>query len=305
MPSLLSQGSIYRFGGEDGTRALQTSLAYDLTRFTTSLSSSSDKGVGEWQRLAPMPTARGFAGAARLGDMVYVCGGFDKVPLADVERYSIKNNTWRTFTSMEVARSRHVVLSCAGFVYMLGGETQQETTAACEVYDPRAGVWRDIAPMLVARRNHAGVCFNSRLYVFGGDSSGSVECYSPSDNEWKALAPLPAPTSGARAVALNGTCILVVGTSDAYMYHIDTNTWSRTSFELPATISGFSLHDLDGLLVVAGGRGAGEFSSGTEGEQANLREARRKTYMLNYRGWGGSWRQLPDLPEASNAAACV
>ena len=56
------EGKLYVFGGWDGARFVATVYEYD-------------PGRDAWTARTPMPTARGFAGAAVAGGKVYVVGG--------------------------------------------------------------------------------------------------------------------------------------------------------------------------------------------------------------------------------------
>lgn len=56
-------------------------------------------------------------GATSLGDIIYVCGGYDGVTsLNSVERYDPLTNTWRSVAPMNKSRSAGAVVACQGIL---------------------------------------------------------------------------------------------------------------------------------------------------------------------------------------------
>lgn len=54
-------------------------------------------------------------GACSLGDIIYVCGGYDGVTsLNSVERYHPNTNAWCSVTPMNKSRSAGAVIACQG-----------------------------------------------------------------------------------------------------------------------------------------------------------------------------------------------
>lgn len=54
-------------------------------------------------------------GATALGDIIYVCGGYDGVTsLNSVERYHPSTNSWCSLAPMNKSRSAGAVIACQG-----------------------------------------------------------------------------------------------------------------------------------------------------------------------------------------------
>jgi N-acetylneuraminic acid mutarotase len=81
-----------------------------------------DPKTDDWKTRAPMPTARGFLGAALVGSKVYAVGGrvHGRPP---VESYDIGANHWERLDPMPgPARNRFGIAVLGTTIYVLGGE---------------------------------------------------------------------------------------------------------------------------------------------------------------------------------------
>lgn len=54
-----------------------------------------------------------------------------------------------------------------GFLYCIGGITDEGSTAACSYYDETNTEWKEISPMPTARCGMAAVAFRGRIYALG------------------------------------------------------------------------------------------------------------------------------------------
>ncbi|KAJ1442315.1 hypothetical protein B484DRAFT_442222 [Ochromonadaceae sp. CCMP2298] len=190
----------------------------------------------KWENCPLMMEGRGSHGAAGVGSVLYTIGGGGfHSNLSSCEAYDDLGaggvgRKWRTVAGLGV--SRHA-LAVAGTgdaddaIYAVGGWVDGTVcTGAVERYTPSTDRWESLAPLLLPRRLHALAAFpaqetvgaeagtaagqrsRDRLFVFGGNCddphwhTGSAEEYSPAENTWKALPPMPGPGGGAAAVTV-------------------------------------------------------------------------------------------------------
>jgi N-acetylneuraminic acid mutarotase len=120
-----------------------------------------DPATDHWKALAPMPTARGAANAATVGDKIYVIGGASVHPgqkivglsaqtphraLGTNEMYDPENNTWQERSPMPTSRNHAAIGVVNGKIYVLGGRlgavfVNASPTDVVEEYDPATDSW--------------------------------------------------------------------------------------------------------------------------------------------------------------------
>lgn len=100
-----------------------------------------DPSADEWSRGAPMPTKRGWFGAAAVGGRIYVLGGRTG-GMAPTEVYDTTSDTWETRTPLPEERQRFVVGVADGKVYVFPGERGlRESNVKIWIYDPQGDTW--------------------------------------------------------------------------------------------------------------------------------------------------------------------
>jgi N-acetylneuraminic acid mutarotase len=164
---------------------------------------SSTKG---WGTLRDARLERTEVGAARVGDSIYVVGGF--VPpsktTAAVERYDIDRNRWRRLAPMPIAVNHPAVTAHRGFLYVYGGYTDSSfgaVTAALQRFDPRRGKWR-LLPSSPTPRGAAALA--GRGGKIGGADGGplrTVETYDVGERRWSFAPPMRVAREHLAAVA--------------------------------------------------------------------------------------------------------
>jgi len=199
-----------------------------------------DPAADAWRARAPMPLARGAAGAALLNGRIYVVGGAGPLPnsrdqairpgspqrsLALVDEYDPIANRWRSRAPMPVARNHLAVESAGGKVYAIGGRLGGAFIIAMPgnvdltmEYDPAADVWLTKAAMPTARSACNSAALGGRIYVAGGElqtyqflaAYRAFEAYDPAANMWYQLPSLLIPRHEA-AMAPLGSQIHIVG----------------------------------------------------------------------------------------------
>jgi RHS repeat-associated protein len=256
-------GLVYVFGGASDTSIIGTVEAYDPAR-------------DSWSPRASMPTERGYAGAAPIGDAAYVVGGYNAgagVPgLPTVEVYDLVRDTWTTKARMTRGRVAPAIGAIGGKLYVSGGHCCNDNAVQppdyLEVYDPATDTWtpRGTAP---TDRAYAGYgVIGDKLYVVGGLTPyrqvlATLEAYDPATDTWTTLHPMPSALD-APAVATLGNKLYVAGGSTAssnlplavynqvYIYDAPTDSWT-TGVPMPTPRWGAGGAAVgDAFFVVAG-----------------------------------------------------
>ena len=227
-------------------------------------------GIPHWNEYQPMPTARYTAGAAAVGGIIYVIGGWTNGNLeaAVVEAYDPSSNTWSTKAPMPTARAALGVAAVNGIIYAIGGTTNcncgtPPILATVEAYDPVANTWSTKASIPTARRDMALGAIGGVLYVAGGANNAgplpTVEAYDPVANTWSTKAPLASAREGAAAAVLGGKLHVVGGVDQSAVrlglvdaYDPVANSWASKP-AMPTPRQWPSVGVLGSLLFAAGG----------------------------------------------------
>jgi hypothetical protein len=122
----------------------------------------------------PMPTARGFAGAAIAGGSIYVIGGYDgKESLAVNEEYLPERDTWSRRAPLPVGRHAFGIASIAEFIFVVGGEGETGSSLLPLQYFPQQDQWQEFEGPLSENWSHLGVVpTGMHLYALGGRLGG-------------------------------------------------------------------------------------------------------------------------------------
>jgi subtilisin family serine protease len=228
--------------------------------------------ANSWTPRTPLPSARHSSdGAAFLGSLIYVPGGFNgsNVLTRTLYAYNPLANTWVSKANMPITSGCGVSHSIGGKLYVFTGCTG--TTAApaglLHRYDPSTNTWtvRKAAPH--AHRYPAAGVINGKLYVVGGNdgstaATATLDVYDPATNTWSTKASMPtARRGGAAGAVVNGMLYVIGGRNSAgdYIptveaYNSATNTWVAKP-SLAAARSGLgSVTYHTGSIFAVGGR---------------------------------------------------
>jgi len=198
-----------------------------------------DPVADTWKALAPMPTKRGSALAAAVGDLIYVIGGATTIlgsketavhparpqmSVGTVEEYDPLKNTWRERSPMPTPRNHAAIGVVNGKIYVIGGRVGAafiglaSDIAVVEEYDPSTDQWgAPRARMPTARSAIGAGVYDGRIYVAGGEYQDprmmatfrAVEAYDPANNTWGEIPPMPVSRHGL-AVGVIGNRLHVV-----------------------------------------------------------------------------------------------
>jgi len=185
--------------------------------------SSAGAATGAWRALRSAGLERSEVGAARIGDSIYVVGGFmdPSATTAAVERYDVERDRWRRLGPMPIAVNHPAVTSHRGYLYVYGGYTDStsfDPIAALQRFDPRSGRWT-LLPASPTPRAAAGlVARGGKLYASGGADGvalDTLEVYDIATHSWRAAPPMATPREHIAAVATADGVYVLGGRSSA------------------------------------------------------------------------------------------
>ena len=236
---------------------------------------------GTWAIVAPMPTARAYAGAGVVDGKLYAAGGsyyndtaVEWTYLATTDVYDPVKNTWAAVAPMSTVRVYAGAGVVDGKLYALGGydpvKGNLNAFDTVEVYDPATDTWAAVAPMPTARGMLAAGVVDSKLYAVGGavmNNGGwtvlaNVEVYDPATNTWAAVASMPTARKSLASAVVGGKLYALGGSSfgccpdnalaTVEMYDTATNTWTTVA-PMPTARYGLVAEVVGGKLYAAGG----------------------------------------------------
>ncbi|HMM15361.1 MAG TPA: hypothetical protein PKA57_12105 [Parvibaculum sp.] len=261
-----------------------------------------------WRDGTPMTTARAYAGAALLGDDLYVIGGGGiSGPRSMTEIYDTVGDIWRAAAALPVGLQQFGIAVSGGKIYVAGGysargtrdERIEEESDNLWIFDPAVGTWISGAPMPSSRVALGLAAAGGKLYAIGGKGpdAGRVFVYSPETERWAvAAASMPAPRSDL-ALAVIGDEIYVIGghegkaaTPRVDIFDTARQTW-RPGPALPSPREGHVAAVLDGRIHVTGG------------ESLSPPRSYADHFVLDAKG--GAWGRAAPLPTPRHAAVAA
>ena len=162
-----------------------------------------DPANDNWKAIASLPTKRGSAVAAVVGDKIYVIGGAANLPgseamalmptvpqgvLGTVEEYDPAANTWRARSPMPTPRNHAAAGAVNGKIYVIGGRVGAafigvaSDISVVEEYDPAMDKWSAPRARMPTTRSALGAgTYNGRIYVAGGEFQDPRQRALPAD----------------------------------------------------------------------------------------------------------------------------
>ncbi len=150
-----------------------------------------------WTQLAPSPLSRTEVAAARVGNFVYVVGGFEEksgATTSSVARYDIERNSWSRVRDMPIAVNHPAATTYKDSVYVLGGyrgrHSLDDEVATFLRYDPAKDRWTKLRSAPTKRGALAIGVLADRLYAAGGANTADgalerLEIYDFKTRKWK------------------------------------------------------------------------------------------------------------------------
>ena len=147
--------------------------------------------------------------------IVSVGGWQENVPTKDVYAFIPSNSKWHPLSPIYAPRYNHAVVSCDGFIYVLGGRDDSTRLISSVLrFDTSANKWSYVSSLPYPLAALGAVAFDGQMYSIGGMSGiGSVNLvfkYSARKDTWQRVTSLNMP-SGGIAVAADENNIYVMG----------------------------------------------------------------------------------------------
>jgi hypothetical protein len=195
-------------------------------------------GERRWKPIAPMPTPRGGAGAAVIGDRIYVAGGVaDRRSLRTLEAYDVSTGRWSRLAPMQAERDHLGVAALDGRLHAVGGRRVEGSPLSDhESYNPATDRWERLADLPEPTSGFGLVAHGGRLIAAGGEDrprrvlTGSVWAYAPASREWTRLPSMSRPKHGFAMVEHRGRLWAFAGSKCSGFFPVrDVESWRPPS----------------------------------------------------------------------------
>ena len=179
----------------------------------------------EWEM--PLPVRQ--AGAAAIGNKIYVVGGLDDVSnkhMSALQIFDTTTGAWTRGRNLPKALAQPSVVSVSNKVYVIGGRDPNNTgLKTTYVYDPATNLWQTKASMPL-KRAYAGVAtpVAGEIWLVSGytESGGSwyrtkdVLVYTIATNSWEIRddVPLQGEHAAAGVINIGGKIFAIYGDGD-------------------------------------------------------------------------------------------
>lgn len=259
-----------------------------------------ERATGSWGSLASSPFERTEVGAARIGDRIYVVGGYisSAGTTGQMARYDISDDVWSEVAPLPIGVNHPGVTAHRGKLYVLGGNLPgggdgEPKSARLYRYSPGTDRWARLPDAPSERAALALVGIGDRLYAAGGYTEEvfdlrTLEIYDLERRRWRRGPKMPSGRNHVGYAVLQGALVVTGGRpgpthgSQATIesYDPDRRRWS-TLAPMPTARSGHSAAVVSGRLVVLGGE---ELDGGQTIEQVEIYDAD-----------SNSWAPLPPM----------
>jgi hypothetical protein len=196
-----------------------------------------DPKSNRWTALPPMHLARGAAGAAVVGDKLYVAGGAPQTfgvsvsgaPYGALEIYDFETRTWEDGPDMPVPRHHTVAVGLGGKLYVAGGRAglldlnnSKPPSDEFDRYDPARARWERLPPLPLGV-GFAGITATAgKVVVVGGENQAGWEdgggwttpsawAFDPRTGRWQRLPDLRIERRGFGAATVGGRIYALMG----------------------------------------------------------------------------------------------
>ena len=261
--ALTVDDTIYVFGGGDGSGPI---VYADVERY--------HPATDQWERLPDMPIPGG-GQPHRIGDKIYLFGGWNNGVYGTVQVFDLRTETWTKLESpMPSASYLFRPFQIGSRIWLFGGAIRRGVPGktTIDIFDPDGvETWTTKAGFPQHQGYYGAEMVSSDRLVFigGGDQDAQgnpanfvdrVDIYDPDFDRWNQGAPMPTPRGG-MATATDGRRVYVLGgafpvTSAIEAYDADTDTWSHVG-ELPTPLLAPGFAQMGGKLYLFGGGGFG------------------------------------------------
>jgi hypothetical protein len=252
-----------------------------------------------WAPLAPSPLARTEVAAARVGNFIYVVGGFEErsgETTNAMTRYDIRNNSWTQVRSMPIGVNHAAAAEYKGDLYVLGGykgrRSLDDEVSNLYRYDPEQDRWTKLKSAPTRRGALTIGVLGDRLYAAGGATNNGtplklLEIYDFKTGKWSRGPDMRTrPREHLAGTVAGGFFYVLAGRAGgqgnftvAERFNPKSKTWERLP-DMKKSRGGIAAATVSGDRVVVFG---GEESAGTIAEVELYNPGKRR------------WKFLPGL----------
>jgi len=198
---LINDQQFLVIGGFDENRKMLSSCEYY------------DRKTEAWNSLPIiMPTGRFYCGVARVGNRVYVMGGwvgsdmFSSSVGSDLISIDVLGNDlptllaankWKTLTSMNHTRGAFACVLHSNSIYVFGGYIEgSDMTNTAERYNIEANQWENLPNMPGTRSGSSAGVIGNKIYVVGGEDDydnvlATTIVFDTSTQQWEPSTAVP------------------------------------------------------------------------------------------------------------------
>jgi len=182
-----------------------------------------------------------------------------------------ENTRWFAGESLLRARANMATASVGLDLYLIGGEVEAGVVNLVDVLETDSGEWRSASSKPTAVSETSAAVLFGEVYVPGGRLADGrptavVESYSPANNAWRPIAPLPRPIAGGLILSDGNTLYFLGGwdgqqfSADGYVYDPVEDNWSALPPMKHARANAAGGQVADRLYVIGGQDGEQELS---------------------------------------------
>lgn len=201
-----------------------------------------DLSTGTFTRRSDMPVGVTHAHPARIGDTLWLAGGFvgdhPGPTTTDVWRYSLSADAWTPAPPLPAERGSGLLAARGDTLHYLGGYEKDRNTDSEDhwVLAPGDSTWRPAAPLPEPRGHMSGAVLDGHIYAISGNIGHdpvpvdvqSVHVYDPEAEAWSEgpRAPFSVSHSEASTVVYDGGILTVGGRArESGRYSLDDVLW--------------------------------------------------------------------------------
>jgi N-acetylneuraminic acid mutarotase len=281
----LGTGSSYY----DGTNAYVFSMGGNSTNKTEA--NKYDVALNQWTAIAPIPAPRSVTSSAATMGYVFLIGGSDGASTPayynTVYKYDIASNSWTTAANLPAS-----IGWCKAYpyqdslIYVVGGYDGTNYVSSVYLYNVNTNTWRTATPLPAGLIGGAfAISGNKLVYVGGADVStlsaatyvGTISSTDNAQITWTTGADFPlgpryrwdaAKWHEGIIVAGGSSSTAWTGSTDCYVYNVNTNTWipqlSKPTAILGASVGSIQYSNNAWKFVVATGYTGSAITTATE-----------------------------------------
>ena len=191
------------------------------------------------------------------------------IPDQPMERFDPVINSWAPLMCYSSVMSHRgvAVVNFQGFLYVIGGEEDEEAVNSVHKYNPDTNLWQEVAPMNVSRAGVCAVADKETMYAIGGFANSEpldvAERFDAKMNSWCRIASTLEKKTLPSGAFLNARVFLFGGvtrpqssdsvhvSSSIEMYDPTSNMWTAIqNTSLPTRF--FSVTSFKGNVYVIG-----------------------------------------------------